>query len=207
MYHTGDIGAWTSKGEIQFLGRNDNQVKIRGFRVELGEIEAALQTHPSVRECVAILQKQLIAYLVLQKGWELQYDELRTALKEILPDYMIPTFFIELKQIPLNFNGKVDRQALLQAFDETDYVREQAYIPPRTEQERALADIWMELLLVKRVSIDDNFFELGGHSLSVVQLIFRIREKFGVDISLRTLFERATIEEIVKLIDGQSGTN
>jgi acyl-coenzyme A synthetase/AMP-(fatty) acid ligase/acyl carrier protein len=206
MYQTGDIGAREPGGDIQFLGRVDSQVKIRGFRVELGEIEAALQADLAVRECaVALRQKdggegQLIAYLVPQEGWTLQHDVLRTTLKETLPDYMIPAHFAELERLPLNYNGKVDRQALL-ALDVTEHIRERVYREPRTERERELANIWMELLSLEQVSIDDNFFELGGHSLSAVQLIFRVRKTFGVDMTLRTLFETSTIERIAQLID------
>ncbi|HET8796788.1 MAG TPA: amino acid adenylation domain-containing protein, partial [Thermoanaerobaculia bacterium] len=179
MYRTGDRGRWRNDGTIEFLGRNDFQVKIRGFRIELGEIEARLARYPGVRDAIVLAReeaagdKRLVAYLVAVDGEALQAADVRAALAEQLPEYMVPSAFVLLPAFPLTANGKVDRQAL--PAPETTSLLARAYEAPRGKTEETLAAIWTELLRVERVGRDDNFFELGGHSLLAVQLISRLR--------------------------------
>ncbi|MDQ3959313.1 MAG: amino acid adenylation domain-containing protein, partial [Pseudomonadota bacterium] len=203
LYQTGDRGRWRAEGHIEFLGRMDQQVKVRGFRVELGEIEARLAEHPQVREAVVIIredrpkEERLVAYLVTETA--LQPEELRVALKEMLPQYMIPSAFVFLEELPLTPNGKVDRRAL--PAPEISAQLEDRYVAPRTPLEEILAGIWGEVLGVERIGIHDNFFELGGHSLLAVQLLSRLRKFFKVEMTLRDLFEVSTVAELAECIE------
>ncbi len=201
MYRTGDLSRWRSDGEIEFLGRVDHQVKIRGFRIELGEIEAALRAHASVDECVVVAREAaagdlvLVAYVAARSGGGLTPGELREHLRERLPGYMTPSFFVFLDALPLTPNGKVDRKALpapgaaIRA--EGEGVRA-AQASPRTPVEEVLCGVWAEVLGVGRVGVEDNFFESGGHSLLATQAVARIRNAFGIELPLRSLFERPT---------------
>jgi amino acid adenylation domain-containing protein/FkbM family methyltransferase len=203
LYKTGDLVRCGVDGQIEFIGRIDHQVKIRGFRIELGEIEARLSEHEAVRESLVIArgsssnEKQLVAYVVVHAGETLSGSELRSYLKQRLPDYMVPSFFVFLEALPLTANGKVDRRAL--PAPELD--RETGFVAPRTALEELLAGLWAELLGVAEVSIDDDFFELGGHSLLATQLISRLRTEFGVEVALRQLFEGPTIAELAQHVD------
>ena len=165
MYKTGDLGAWTPEGTIIFKGRNDNQVKIRGYRIELDEIESVLLSCPDVTEAVVLArntdldEKQLVAYLVSD---QLQtHLELRTVLKQILPDYMIPAHFIQLERLPLTSNGKVDKSAL-PAIDGNQVSSGTAYVAPGNELERQMVVIWERILKRKNIGVKDDFFALGG---------------------------------------------
>jgi acyl-coenzyme A synthetase/AMP-(fatty) acid ligase/acyl carrier protein len=195
LFRTGDRARYSADGNLEFLGRTDFQVKLRGFRIELGEIEAALVRQPQVREAVAQLREdtlgdpRLVAYVVTQ-GEPLAAAELRAALKQQLPDYMIPVAFAQLPALPLTPNGKIDRKALPAPERENSEVE---YRAPRTPMEKALADIWTEVLNLPRVGIDDNFFDLGGHSLLAVRLMSRIRFDLNIDMSMRQLFETPTV--------------
>ena len=201
LYQTGDVGRYRVNGIIEFLGRRDTQVKVRGFRIELGEIEAVLGRHTAVREAVVMARddipgdKRLVAYVVPEQKQALLTRDLRSFLKERLPDYMVPTAFVVLEALPLNANGKVDRHRL-PAFEATRLEQEETYVAPRTSIEKELAEIWGELLGVKPVGIHENFFELGGHSLLLTQLASWLRSTFQVDLSLRKLFEAPTIAEM-----------
>jgi acyl carrier protein len=180
------------------LGRIDNQVKIRGFRIELGEIEAVLATHPVVQENVVIVHKsssdkRLVSYLVPNDGQLIDNTELRTFLKDRLPDYMIPSAFITLESLPLTPNGKIDRRTLSQLSVNSYQLSEEQFVAPRTPEEELLVGIWVELLGIERVGVQDNFFELGGHSLLATQVMSRIRDTFEVELPLRELFESPTI--------------
>ncbi|MCK5522105.1 MAG: amino acid adenylation domain-containing protein [Thiomargarita sp.] len=211
LYKTGDLARYLPDGNIEYLNRIDNQVKLRGFRIELGEIEAVLLQHPEVHEAVVIIRedqpgdKRLVAYLVLTKAQEVMPKTLRQFLKEKLPDYMVPSAFVELEAIPLTPNGKVDRRALpvpdMLGGIEADFV------PPHTPAEEILATIWAEILKVEKVGIHDNFFELGGHSLLATQVMSRIRDAFEVELPLRELFESPTIANFSKRIDETSRLN
>ena len=201
MYRTGDLGRYTPDGNVEPLGRADLQVKIRGFRVELGEIEAVLGQHPSVREAVVIARedvpgdKRLAAYVVGQEGPAAPAAELRAYLKERLPDYMLPSAFVPLDALPLTPNGKVDRRAL-PAPDDSARAGRDDYAAPRTHVEERLAAVWAEVLGLSRVGVHDNFFELGGHSLLATQLISRLQDAFDVKLSLRSFFVAPTVAEL-----------
>ncbi|MEH2342114.1 MAG: amino acid adenylation domain-containing protein [Nostoc sp.] len=201
IYKTGDLGRWLTDGNIEFLGRIDHQVKIRGFRVELGEIETFLGQHPNVRENVVVVQQeqadnvQLVAYVVAKTEVVPSISELRSFLKGKLPDHMIPSAFVVLKNLPLAPSGKVDRKAL----PKPDNLRpelETAYVSPRNEIERTVADIWQKVLKVEKVGIKDNFFELGGHSLNVLQVYSKVRELLKADLAITDLFKYPTINSL-----------
>jgi amino acid adenylation domain-containing protein len=206
LYRTGDVVRHLSDGNIEFIGRTDHQVKVRGFRVEPGEIEAALQGHAGVRECVIVAlasdggDKRLVAYVVAEdEGDGVSAAELRAHLKERLPEYMMPSHFVLMDEMPLTPNGKVDRRALPEPSAVVGNASE--YVGTRTPVEELLAGIWSQVLGVERVGTGDNFFELGGHSLLATQLVSRIREAFGVDVPLRAVFESPTMAELAAEVE------
>lgn len=211
LYKTGDLARYLPDGNIAFIGRADNQVKIRGFRIELGEIEAVLSQHSAVSKAVVIARedeprnKKLVAYVVQKPSiTALEITQVRDFLKQKLPQYMIPSAFVLLPQLPLLPNGKVDRRCLatsrfastLPKPDATITTFQDAFVPPRNAIEEVLAGIWANILRVKQVGIHDNFFDLGGHSLLATQVISRIRETFKLDLPLRCLFESPTVAEL-----------
>ncbi|MEY9856972.1 amino acid adenylation domain-containing protein [Catenulispora sp. GAS73] len=175
LYRTGDSARWRPDGVIEFLGRLDHQVKLRGLRIELGEIEAALRAQPGVRDAAVLVRadvpgdQRLVGYVV----GEADPAELRRALKETLPDYMVPSAFVTLDALPLSPNGKLDRAAL--PAPERGGTSQAAYVEPREGLERDIASIWCAVLGVDRVGADDDFFELGGHSLSATQVVAKLR--------------------------------
>ena len=203
IYRTGDLARFLPEGEIEFLGRIDNQVKLRGFRIELGEIEAALEQHPQVRQAAVVAlerdlgERELVAYLVSQDG-ELNSGELRSWLKEQLPNYMVPTMFVCLPAFPLTPSGKVDRSGLPSP-DWSMRKAETAYEAPRSHIEELLANVWMQLLRVK-VGVHDKFFELGGHSLLATRAVSRINELFRLNLPVRVLFEAPTVASLAERI-------
>jgi amino acid adenylation domain-containing protein len=198
IYKTGDLARYLPDGNIEFLGRIDHQVKIRGFRVELGEIEAMLGQYPALQQVVVIVRedvpgnKQLVAYVVANPEHIPSQVELRSFLQDRLPEYMVPTAFVFLDAIPLNANGKLDRRAL-PVPDASCFSRSNDFVAPSTPTEKVLATIWEQVLGLKQIGVNDNFFALGGHSLLVAQVISRVREAFGVELSLRSLFEEPTV--------------
>ncbi|WP_414575248.1 amino acid adenylation domain-containing protein [Anabaena sp. CCY 9402-a] len=200
LYKTGDRARYLPDGTIEYLGRLDNQVKIRGFRIELGEIEALLSQYPQVQAAVVVVtedtteDKRLVAYIVSQNP---EITDLRQYLAKHLPDYMIPSQFITLDALPLTPNGKVDRRAL----PKPQFQTSSQTIAPRTPTEELLLNIWQNILNLNSVGITDNFFTLGGHSLLVIRLVSQIQQVFGVDISLRKIFEKPTIAELATLIN------
>ncbi len=203
-YRTGDLARRLPDGALEFLGRSDDQVKIRGFRIELGEVEAALLSHPGVREATVLALgegagKRLVAY-VSALGASLAAAAVREHLRVALPDYMVPSAFAELESLPLTANGKVDRQALAR-MAVTGWETEGEYVAPRTPVERALARIWKELLEQDRIGVRDDFFQRGGHSLLAVQVLSRVRRLFGVELSVRTLFDTPTVEALARRIE------
>jgi amino acid adenylation domain-containing protein/non-ribosomal peptide synthase protein (TIGR01720 family) len=207
LYKTGDLGSWRPDGSVDFFGRIDYQVKIRGFRIELGEIENRLANHESVKEAVVIdregadSKKFLCAYVVPCQGEELDVEALKEFLGDQLPDYMIPSFFVILEQLPLNANGKVDRKALPEPrMDGTAA----AGSLPRDDIERRLLALWAEVLDVKRrsIDIDSNFFELGGHSLKVTVLVSRIHKAVEVKVPIIEVFRRPTVRQLAEFIRG-----
>ena len=211
MYRTGDLVRWTADGELDYLGRTDNQVKIRGFRIELGEIESALQRHPNVVEAVATARQddsghqRLVAYFVPAADDIAEPVKLRGFLRQVLPEYMIPTAVVTLDKFPLTPNGKLDRRAL-PAPDWSASLTAH-YMPPRTDVERTLAQIWSEVLGVKNVGVEDNFFELGGDSLLSFRALSRISAIFGVHLSARAVFDAPTVARLAVLLPAVSHAN
>ncbi|QSQ25805.1 non-ribosomal peptide synthase/polyketide synthase [Pyxidicoccus parkwayensis] len=206
MYRTGDRARWLADGTLEYLGRIDQQVKLRGFRIELGEVESALAQHPSVREAVAAVredapgERRLVAYVVADEGDSLDVASLRQALKQRLPEHMVPAAFAVLPALPLTPNGKVDRKALpAPEGARTSATRE--YVAPRIPLEEQLAALWAELLHVERVGVHDDFFELGGHSLLATQLVARLRDSLGVELPLRVFFEAPTLEALASRVE------
>ncbi|SFB07600.1 non-ribosomal peptide synthetase [Clostridium frigidicarnis] len=201
IYKTGDLARWLQSGNIEFLGRIDNQVKIRGFRIELGEIENKLLQHEHVKEVLVIVredkqEKYICAYIVSEK--EIDKSILREYLKEKLPEYMIPTYFEYLKNIPLTSNGKVDKGALPMPNLE-DKLNE--YEAPENELEYKLSNIWSNVLGKSNIGVNDNFFDLGGHSLKAMNVLAKIRKQLNKEIGLNELFKAPTIRELSKIIE------
>ncbi len=205
LYRTGDLARFFPDGNIEFLGRIDHQVKIRGFRVELGEIEAVLSQHASIRVSMVMAredqpgEKYLVAYVVPHEDQLLTTSEMRSFLREKLPEYMVPSAFILLDGLPLTANGKVDRRAL-PAPEMGGGDRGAAFVAPRNELEHQLVEIWEEVLNVKPIGIQDNFFELGGHSLSAVRMWNLIGKKFGKALPLSRLLSAPTIEQFAAIL-------
>ena len=208
LYRTGDLARFRADGNIDFLGRLDHQVKIRGFRVELGEIEEMLNRHSAVRTSAVVVRgeapgdKRLIAYVVNQNG-ALSNSELRDYLGTRLPDYMVPSAFVSLAALPLNANGKVDRKALpnleLEPVD-----RENAFAPPTTPTEIALAEVWCEVFGLGQVGVRDDFFEMGGHSLLAVRLISKIKSALFRDVPIPVFFQNPTVGKLAAYLDREN---
>jgi amino acid adenylation domain-containing protein/FkbH-like protein len=205
LYRTGDLARRLANGDIEYLGRIDQQVKIRGFRIELGEIETVLTSHQDVRESVVIVgedesgDKRLIAYLVPQNGQGPAIGELRTFLKERMPEYMVPSAFVTLEKMPLTSNGKIDRRALPEP-ETVRSVEENGFIAPRTPLEEEVAAAWKQILGLEQIGVKDNFFEIGGHSLMATRVIILLRANLGVNLSLRLLFENPTVESMASVL-------
>ena len=205
LYRTGDRARLLGDGRVAFLGRVDDQLKIRGYRVEPDEIAAALGAQPGVAACSVVArddggERRLVAYVVPAPGAGVGREALIAALRRSLPDYMMPATFVTLAALPLTISGKVDRAAL-PAPDATNTLRDGDVVAPRTDVETELAAILSSLLGVDEVSVQDNFFMLGGHSLLGTQLIARVRDAFGVELSLRTLFDAPTIADLAAEIE------
>ncbi|MCP5047481.1 MAG: amino acid adenylation domain-containing protein [bacterium] len=205
LYKTGDLARWLPDGNIQFIGRVDHQVKIRGFRIELGEIETLLAAHPQVKETAAVAtdgetgDKYICAYIVLKEG-ELSTEDLHRYLAPTLPEYMIPSYFVFLDEIPLTPNGKTDTHAL----PRPSLTPAAGHVPPATETETKLARIWSQLLGFDKeaIGVDDNFFQVGGHSLNASILISKIHKELDVKVPLAHLFESPTIRGLAQRIQG-----
>ncbi|MEJ2416092.1 MAG: amino acid adenylation domain-containing protein [Exilibacterium sp.] len=209
LYKTGDLARWLNSGDIEYVGRTDNQVKIRGFRIELGEIESALTQQPGVREAVVLANSLgegsggslLAAYVVCEESLTIDKTSLRSALKDQLPHYMIPSFFIFLDELPLTPNGKVNRKAL--PLPDQDALQTQDYVAPRTEMEKVVAEIWAEILALPqdKVGVHDNFFDLGGHSLLLAQLHSRLSQQLEQPLSMLELFQYPTIQALANYLN------
>ncbi len=205
LYRTGDLVRYRSDGNLDFLGRSDQQVKIRGYRVELGEIEAVLRQHASIREAIVLIRedtpedKRLFAYIVPELDAPLAIHQLRQYLQKRLPHYMLPAAIVTLEQIPLSSNGKPDRRRLPAPEVDSSSLTEH-YVPPRTSIEETLTSIWAELLGIEHIGVYDNFFELGGHSLLATQVISRIKSVFQVELPVRSLFEQPSVAELAQTI-------
>ncbi len=190
LYRTGDLACYLPDGNIEFFARIDYQVKIRGFRVEPGELEAVLGQYPAVRETVVLARedepgdKRLVAYVVPDQDATFTISELRSFLKDKLPEYMLPSAFVTLDALPLTPNGKVDRRAL-PAPDRTRGELEETFVAPHTPMASLIAEVWQEVLGVEKVGMYDNFFNLGGHSLLSMQVIARLEKQLGVRVNPR----------------------
>jgi amino acid adenylation domain-containing protein len=204
LYRTGDRARYLEDGSLEFLGRMDRQVKVRGFRVELAEIESVLVQHPGIRETAVVALdcevggKRLVAYLAGEQGQEVSRADLQSFLAAKLPDYMVPSAFVQLRELPLTPNGKIDYAALPEPDQEN---AKQEYVAPRTAIEEMLCDVWSETLQAERVGVHDDFFELGGHSLLVMLLVSRVRDVFGVEIPLGSVFEQPTVAMLAQVIE------
>jgi amino acid adenylation domain-containing protein len=212
LYRTGDLARRLPDGDIEFLGRIDHQVKIRGFRIELGEIESALARHPAVRECVAAVRELapgepgIVAWWVPAASTSSRHagaDELRAFLRQGLPEYMLPAVFQPVAALPLTPSGKVDRRAL-PAPERAGSAGAAGAAPPATEIERALAELWRDLLGVERVGREDDFFALGGHSLLATRLASRLRDRFQRELSAQLVFHSPTLAAMALAVEASA---
>jgi amino acid adenylation domain-containing protein len=206
MYRTGDLTRSLPDGSIEYLGRIDHQVKLRGFRIELGEIESVLAQHPAVKEVVLLLRednvadKRLVAYITCNSPQRPAAGDLRTFLKQRLPEYMVPAAFVMLESLPLSPNGKISRQSL-PAPDYSECGSEADVVNLGSPVEEMVAGIWGEVLHVTKVGANSNFFDLGGHSLLATQVISRVRDALQVEVPLRRLFEQPVLREFCKIVE------
>jgi len=200
MYRTGDQVKWGRNGSLEFLGRLDQQVKVRGYRIELGEIEAQLASHAEVQACAVVVRedqsgsRQVVAYV----AGGVTVEELRGYLKSKLPEYMVPSIFVQLESLPLTANGKIDRKALLSMPEAHASAQ---YVAPRNVVEEQLCAIWVDVLGVKQVGVEDNFFELGGHSLLATRVISRVQQIFPVKLRLRVIFQTPTVCRLAQEVE------
>ncbi|MEW6736492.1 MAG: condensation domain-containing protein, partial [Acidobacteriota bacterium] len=210
LYRSGDLARYLPDGNIEFLGRADYQIKIRGFRIELGEIESALCQHPDVHKSVVVLQKdhlgnqRLVSYLVCYQEKPPTVSEIRTFLKEKLPDYMIPGIFVVLPEIPLTSNGKVDRRTL-PIPDGSRPTLNRAYVAASNINEKLLVEIWSQVLGIEKIGIYDNFFELGGDSILSLQITARANQA-GLHITTKQIFQYQTIAELAAVSGSRQTT-
>ncbi len=204
IYRSGDFARIVENGEIEYIGRKDEQVKIRGHRIEIGEIEAALVRLKEVEDAVIMTSKtasgeyELIAYLIRTKE-ENKILQIRAILKEQLPAYMIPTYFIELDEFPITSNGKLDKKELPLPSEVSTSKTE--FMPSRNSIDDSILKIWEEVLEKSTIGIKDNFFDLGGHSLKATRVLSKIQEEFGIKIDLKNLFIDPTVEHLSNYIE------
>ncbi|MDF2802807.1 MAG: amino acid adenylation domain protein [Anaerocolumna sp.] len=202
IYKSGDLVRYLSSGEMEYLGRIDHQVKIRGFRIELGEIEKHLLNHDDVIDATVVHKEDqlgencICAYFV--SNFPVKIGELREYMTKELPDYMVPSYFMQVDMIPITSNGKVDRAALPD-IDASRYIGEE-YQAPSNNIEEQLVEVWKSILGLEKIGVKDNFFELGGHSLKAMLLVSTILKIFEVEITLRKFFEMPTIEKQAEFI-------
>ncbi|MDP1816120.1 MAG: amino acid adenylation domain-containing protein [Leadbetterella sp.] len=204
LYKTGDLGKWLPNETIEYLGRVDDQVKIRGYRIELGEVEHALLKNEQIKEAVILVkenqvhEKELVAYFSSKA--EQTLNDLRSYLKEFLPEYMLPSYYVQMESLPLTRNGKIDKKSLPdpQGLGLSSGVE---YIAPRNEIEEKLVKIWQEVLKRDNIGVKDDFFILGGHSLKAVRLISAVQKDFGFKLDIRNLFQNTSIELLAKEIE------
>ena len=208
LYRTGDLGRWREDGTLEYSGRNDNQIKIRGYRIELGEIESQLERHENVKDVAVIVRedvagdKRLVAYVTLHENQALSVDSLLVYLDSVLPEYMVPSAVVVLDRLPLSPNGKLDRKVLPAPSQGAFRLKE--HQPPQGEIENAIATVWRELLKLETVGRTDNFFQLGGHSLLATRVLARIRDRLGIELPLRRIFDSPTILQLAAAIEDET---
>jgi surfactin family lipopeptide synthetase A len=201
LYKSGDLARWNFEGELEFLGRNDQQVKVRGFRIELEEISSCLQKHPDVREAVVRLtgfgeSKEIAAYYTTTG--EVNSADLKNFLSNLLPGYMIPAYLVRLESFPLTPSGKVDQLSLPEPLEQSGNL---LYEEPEGETEKAIAEVWMEILKQEKISATDGFFEMGGNSIKAIRLMSKVQKRLSKKIHLNLIFEHPTIRQMALIID------
>ena len=200
LYRTGDLGRWNEKGYVEFFGRKDKQVKIRGFRVEVKEIEHTVANHEKIREClVDVREKNGIKYLVLFYVGDISRKELMAYLKSELPEYMRPTHIIELQELPLNANGKID-YSVIRSIKEPESI-EDDYVAPRNQVEEDLCEIWSNFFGRANIGVTDNYYDLGGDSLTAIKLLAEINSRENVKLSFKDIMTNPTIESLAHRIE------
>jgi non-ribosomal peptide synthetase component E (peptide arylation enzyme)/acyl carrier protein len=204
LYRSGDLVRATIDGDIEYIGRIDQQIQLRGFRIELGEIESHLASHPDISQSIVVAKDQqenlyLVAYYLSTQ--EIDAADLRRYLADKLPDYMVPSRFIRLAKIPLTANGKAD----LKALPEPGITKDQSYVPPSSELEEKLLEIWSEVLKIdkEKISMTSGFFELGGHSIKAMMFVNKVEKELKVPIDIKDIFRRSTIREQADFIKAQ----
>ena len=209
MYRSGDLARRNADGDIEFVGRADEQVKVRGFRIELGEVAAAISVDPSVGQAVVVVSdlptvgKSLVAYVTPAADVDVaDIDRIRARVAAALPEYMVPAAYVAIDEVPITANGKIDRRAL----PEPELRSATDYRAPATDTERALADLFAELLARDRGGADDSFFELGGHSLLATKLVAAVRSRCGVDVGVQEVFALATVAALAAHVDEVTAT-
>lgn len=206
MYRTGDQGRWLSDGNIEYTGRADHQVKVRGYRIETGEIELALLQHSSIREAAVLVktnerqERYLCAFVVETEP--VASSELKHFLSATLPLYMLPAQFVRVSRMPVTANGKLDKKQLEQMH--TENVEKTSYLPPQTETQLKLVEMWEKHLQAESIGIRHNFFELGGQSLIATRLLSDLKQQLGISLSLRHLYQHQTIEELSQFMEGEA---
>ena len=208
LYKTGDVARYMPDGQIDYLGRRDNQVKLRGFRIELSEVETVLCRHEKVRAAAVLARedvpgdRRLVAYVVAAGGAEADAGELRSYVRGRLPEHMVPSAFVQMEELPLTSNGKLDRRAL-PAPGKADLESRKAYTAPRNPVEAQLVEMWEEVIGVSPVGIADDFFELGGHSLSAIRLMARVEKHFGRKLPLSVLVHAGSVARMAEALSGE----
>ncbi|QKS46079.1 amino acid adenylation domain-containing protein [Paenibacillus cellulosilyticus] len=209
IYRTGDLARWLPDGNIEFLGRMDEQVKIRGYRIELGEIETVLRQQDGIKDAAVLVRKDgeedryLCAYIVGEDQEQaVNLTQLKDKIRQELPAYMIPAYFVQLEQLPATANGKLDRRALPQPEQTTM----QTYAAPRNDLETILTDVFSEVLGLERVGIDDSFFEMGGDSIKAIRIISKLREH-GYELDVKTLIQHREIRTISSKVQKAQADN
>lgn len=206
MYRTGDLARLNPDGHLEFLGRRDQQVKIQGFRVELSEIEAALQRHQSVAQCVVEARetpsggRRIVAYIVDRREETCGESDLRAFLQRELPEYMVPAAFVRLDALPLTPNGKVDRRALPEPTRGTS----EASSPPRSRTEESIVKVWRSVLDLERIDCEANFFDLGGSSLQLIEAHAKLQKSLARTLPITLLFEHASVRALGHALDGEN---
>jgi acetyltransferase-like isoleucine patch superfamily enzyme/acyl carrier protein len=212
LYRSGDLARRLETGELEYIGRMDQQVQIRGFRVEMGEIENVLDGNPNIRKSIVLAREdtpeenRLVAYLVAEGEERPTVNELRGALREKLPDYMVPSAFVFMDKFPLTANGKIDKKALPKPDTDRPDLQD-VFVAPRTETEKTLARIWSEVLGIEKIGIHDDFFDLGGHSLSTLSVTSLINAHYGCNLPPAALFEHKSIASVSALLNSKDQCN